>query len=88
MGLGARWLESDAADLVIAGGYDALSEFVAVGFDALGATTGSALAPFRVARDGMALGEGAALVALVRATDAPAPFGYFKDFPRRTTPFT
>jgi 3-oxoacyl-[acyl-carrier-protein] synthase-1/3-oxoacyl-[acyl-carrier-protein] synthase II len=80
MGLGARWLESGAADLVIAGGYDALSVFVAVGFDALGATTASALAPFRVARDGMALGEGAALVALVRAIDAPNPLGYVEGF--------
>ncbi|HVR19996.1 MAG TPA: beta-ketoacyl synthase N-terminal-like domain-containing protein, partial [Polyangiaceae bacterium] len=80
MGLGARWLESGAADLVIAGGYDALSVFVAVGFDALGATTASALAPFRVARDGMALGEGAALVALVRATGATNPLGYVQGF--------
>ncbi|HEX6272031.1 MAG TPA: beta-ketoacyl synthase N-terminal-like domain-containing protein [Polyangiaceae bacterium] len=80
LGLGARWLESDEADLVIAGGYDALSAFVATGFESLGATTGSGLMPFRVGRNGMALGEGAALLALARAADAPSALGYVEGF--------
>jgi 3-oxoacyl-[acyl-carrier-protein] synthase-1/3-oxoacyl-[acyl-carrier-protein] synthase II len=80
VGLGCRYLEERACDLVIAGGYDALSDFVAAGFEALGATTASALAPFRLHRDGMALGEGAALVALVRADDARRAFGYVLGF--------
>ncbi|MGK3991741.1 beta-ketoacyl synthase N-terminal-like domain-containing protein [Sorangium sp. So ce1024] len=66
IGLGLRWLDRDACDLVLAGGYDALSVFVAAGFEALRATTASRPRPFRLGRDGMALGEGAAVVALVR----------------------
>lgn len=66
IGLGLRWLDRDACDLVLAGGYDALSIFVAAGFEALRATTASRSRPFRIGRDGMALGEGAAVVALVR----------------------
>ncbi|MDI1447216.1 beta-ketoacyl synthase N-terminal-like domain-containing protein [Polyangium sp. 6x1] len=66
IGLGLRWLDRGACDVVIAGGYDALSNFVATGFEALRATTASRPRPFRVGRDGMSLGEGAGLVALVR----------------------
>lgn len=69
VGLGCRMLEAGEADLVLAGGYDALSEFIAVGFEALGATTATEPLPFQIARDGMGLGEGAALVALMRAGD-------------------
>lgn len=66
MGLGLRWLDRDACDVVIAGGYDAVSVFVAMGFEALRATTATQSRPFRVGRDGMSLGEGAGLVAFVR----------------------
>jgi len=65
IGVGCRWLQAGHVDLVIAGGYDALDPFVAAGFEALGATTASHPSPFRRDRDGMALGEGAALLALV-----------------------
>jgi 3-oxoacyl-[acyl-carrier-protein] synthase II len=66
IGLGVRWLDRGACDLVIAGGFDALSVFVAAGFEALRATTASMPRPFRRGRDGMCLGEGAGVVALVR----------------------
>ncbi len=69
MGLGLRWIDRGACDLVIAGGYDAVSVFVAMGFEALRATTASQSRPFRVGRDGMSLGEGAGLVAFVRDED-------------------
>ena len=69
IGLGARLLDAGDAELVVAGGYDALCAFLAVGFEALGATTAREPLPFQSARDGMALGEGAALVALVRASE-------------------
>jgi 3-oxoacyl-[acyl-carrier-protein] synthase-1/3-oxoacyl-[acyl-carrier-protein] synthase II len=75
IGLGCRWLEAGHADLVVAGGYDALSSFIASGFEALGATSSGVPQPFREARDGMALGEGAGLVALARQGDAPARLG-------------
>ncbi|MBI4702359.1 MAG: 3-oxoacyl-ACP synthase [Deltaproteobacteria bacterium] len=70
LGLGHRWLQRGACDLVLAGGYDGVSPFVAAGFEALRATTASRPQPFRLGRDGMALGEGAAVVALVRAGEA------------------
>jgi 3-oxoacyl-[acyl-carrier-protein] synthase-1/3-oxoacyl-[acyl-carrier-protein] synthase II len=82
IGLGLRWLQRDACDVVLAGGYDALSVFVAAGFEALRATTASEPRPFRLGRDGMALGEGAGIVALVRAAEvrsAPA-FAYVAGF--------
>jgi 3-oxoacyl-[acyl-carrier-protein] synthase-1/3-oxoacyl-[acyl-carrier-protein] synthase II len=66
IGLAKRWLEEGRCDLVLAGGFDAVSVFVAAGFEVLRATTAELPPrPFRAARDGMALGEGAALVALV-----------------------
>ena len=69
IGLGARWLERDACDVVIAGGFDEVTVFVAAGFEALRATTASPPPrPFRVGRDGMSLGEGAAVVALARTS--------------------
>ncbi len=64
IGIGCRWLELNEADLVIAGGYDAVTTFVAAGFESLGATSGAPPAPFRRDREGMSLGEGAALFAL------------------------
>src|SRR5262249_52086093 len=66
LGLGLRWLEHGACDLVLAGGYDGLGPFVASGFEVLRATTASPSRPFRIGRDGMSLGEGAGVVALVR----------------------
>lgn len=68
IGLAMAWLEADACDLVVAGGYDALTTFVAAGFEALGATTATCPPrPFRLGRDGMSLGEGAGVVLLRRA---------------------
>ncbi|APR81448.1 3-oxoacyl-[acyl-carrier-protein] synthase, KASII [Minicystis rosea] len=69
IGIALRWLERGACDVVLAGGYDGVSEFVAAGFEALRATTASSPRPFRVGRDGMSLGEGAAVLGLVRGDD-------------------
>ncbi len=69
IGLGLRWLSRGACSVVLAGGYDGLSVFVASGFEVLRATTASRPRPFRCGRDGMSLGEGAAIVALVRGDD-------------------
>lgn len=77
IGLATRWLAGGEVDVAIAGGYDALGPFVAAGFEALRATSASAPAPFRVGRDGMALGEGAGVLALVRADDLRGARAHF-----------
>ncbi len=82
LGLGMRWLELDEVDLVIAGGYDAESDWVCAGFDALKATTSSLPRPFRAERDGMALGEGVGLVALMR--EATTSYGFIGGFAATT----
>ena len=64
--IGHAWdlLRSGQADRVLAGGYDALSQLVFAGFDALQALSPTACRPFDARRDGLALGEGAAMLAL------------------------
>ncbi len=67
IGLACRWLEKGVCDVALAGGFDDVTLFVAAGFEALRATTASPPPrPFRVGRDGMSLGEGAAVLALAR----------------------
>jgi 3-oxoacyl-[acyl-carrier-protein] synthase II len=79
IGLGIRCLERGACDLVLAGGFDDVTVFVASGFEALRATTARPPPrPFRLGRDGMVLGEGAAVLALARA--APAARCYVTGF--------
>ncbi|MCA9630028.1 MAG: hypothetical protein KC766_20295 [Myxococcales bacterium] len=65
LGLARELLRDGLAELVIAGGYDAVTPFVAAGFEALGVTTADRPRPFALSRDGLALGEGALLAALV-----------------------
>lgn len=69
-GIARTWLLDDACDVALAGGFDAVGVFVASGFEVLRAT--SAVAgprPFRLKRDGLALGEGAAVMAFARPHD-------------------
>ena len=70
IGLGAEWIRRGEAEVVLAGGYDALSEFVFSGFDALRALSRSVVRPFDLRRDGLALGEGAGFVVLEDAERA------------------
>lgn len=89
IGLGMRWLARDACDLVLAGGYDGVSLFVAAGFEALRATSAGMPRPFRQGRDGMILGEGAGVVALARtgrAHFAVTGFGASADAVHITAP--
>jgi len=57
-------IRSGRYERILTGGYDALSELVFVGFDSLQASTPEKCRPFDGARNGMVLGEGAALLAL------------------------
>lgn len=67
IGLARAWLDDDRCDVALSGGFDAVSVFVAAGFESLRATAGArGPRPFREGRDGLALGEGAAVLALVR----------------------
>jgi 3-oxoacyl-[acyl-carrier-protein] synthase II len=67
---GATLLATGAADLVIAGGYDPVSEYVWAGFNALRLVADGPLRPFTRDRRGMKLGEGYAIVILERLEDA------------------
>ena len=57
-------IRSGQAERVIAGGYDALGEMVFSGFDSLQALSPTVCRPFDAHRDGLALGEGAAVMNL------------------------
>lgn len=59
-----RALRSGAADVAICGGYDTMTEFTFAGFSSLMAMTRSLCRPFDQERDGLVLGEGAAVFVL------------------------
>jgi len=91
IGIGMRWLEAHECDLVIAGGFDAVSVFVASGFEVLRATTSETPPrPFCEGRDGMSLGEGSGLFALARSSSSAraylAGFGASADAVHLTAP--
>src|SRR5205085_7473405 len=64
--IGHAWelLRRGQAQRVLTGGYDGLSQMVFAGFDSLQALSPTQCRPFDAHRDGLALGEGAALLAL------------------------
>ncbi|HKC23270.1 MAG TPA: beta-ketoacyl-[acyl-carrier-protein] synthase family protein [Thermoanaerobaculia bacterium] len=72
VGIGAELIRRGEADRVLAGGADALSEFVFSGFDALRALSPTAARPFDRRRDGLGLGEGAGFVVLEEESAARA----------------
>jgi 3-oxoacyl-[acyl-carrier-protein] synthase II len=63
-------LRSGELDLVIAGGYDTISEYVYGGFNSLRLVADGPLRPFAKDRAGMKLAEGYGIVVLERAADA------------------
>lgn len=68
--LGADMLKAGDADIVVAGGTEALSKFHLNGFNALMILDHAPCRPFDKSREGLNLGEGAAYVVLERQTDA------------------
>ena len=64
--IGHAWdlIRCGQTERVVAGGYDALGELVFSGFDSLQALSPTVCRPFDAGRDGLALGEGAAVVNL------------------------
>jgi len=64
--IGHAWhlLRHGQAERVLTGGYDAISQLVFAGFDSLQALSPTRCRPFDANRDGLALGEGAAMLAL------------------------
>ena len=63
-------LQSGQLDLVLAGGYDTISEYVYGGFNSLRLVAPGPLRPFARGRQGMKLAEGYGIVVLERAEDA------------------
>lgn len=68
--MGAALLRAGRLDLVIAGGYDTISEYVYGGFNSLRLVSPGALRPFTRGRQGMKLAEGYGIVVLERAEEA------------------
>lgn len=68
--LGVTLLQTGQADLVLAGGYDAISEYSWSGFNALRLIAPGPLRPFCRGREGMKVGEGYGIVVLERAASA------------------
>lgn len=64
VGHGWELIRSGQAERVMVGGYDALSQMVFSGFDALQALSPTICRPFDAHRDGLALGEGAGILTL------------------------
>ena len=64
--IGHAWelLRRGGCERVLTGGYDALSQLVFAGFDSLQALSATQCRPFDAHRDGLALGEGAAILTL------------------------
>jgi 3-oxoacyl-[acyl-carrier-protein] synthase II len=58
------WIRDGGTDLMLAGGAESLTPFVLSGFAILQALTPGRMRPFDRRRDGLALGEGAAIVVL------------------------
>jgi 3-oxoacyl-[acyl-carrier-protein] synthase II len=67
--LGVTLLQSGQADVVIAGGYDPVSEYAWAGFNSLRLVSGPPLRPFVKGRCGMKVAEAYAIVILERAAD-------------------
>ncbi len=72
LGHGYQLIRSGRSQMVVAGGYDALCQLVYAGFDSLKALSRTIPKPFDAQRDGLALGEGAAVFVMEERAHAEA----------------
>jgi 3-oxoacyl-[acyl-carrier-protein] synthase II len=72
IGLAWQMVRFGEAERALCGGYDALCELVFAGFDSLQALSPTVCRPFDEHRDGLALGEGAAVFAIETLESAKA----------------
>jgi 3-oxoacyl-[acyl-carrier-protein] synthase II len=72
LGEGLDALRDGEVDVVLAGGSDSLCQLTYAGFNSLRAVDERPCRPFRGDRQGLSLGEGAAVLVLERAADAAA----------------
>jgi len=70
--MGATLLRANEVDVVIAGGYDPISEYSYAGFESLRLIAADAPRPFASDRDGMRVAEGYGVLILERGVDAAA----------------
>lgn len=68
--MAAGWLEEGLAPMVLVAGSDALSLYIHAGFNGLGALSAEGARPFHPERDGLTLGEAAAVMVLEPAERA------------------
>lgn len=68
--LGVTLLQEGQLDLVLAGGYDPISEYAYAGFNSLRLVADGPMLPFARDREGMKIGEAYGVVVLERASDA------------------
>jgi len=67
-----RLMRAGIADAVLVGGIDSLTRMTLQGFHSLGILSSRSCRPFSAERDGINIGEGAALFLMEREGDAPA----------------
>lgn len=72
VGLAFELIRRGHADAFITGGAERICHFVVSGFNSLRATTADAVRPFDARRDGLAIGEGAAMLVVESAAHARA----------------
>jgi 3-oxoacyl-[acyl-carrier-protein] synthase II len=72
VGLALEFIRRGQGDVFIVGGAEAICEFVVSGFNCLRASTGETVRPFDVRRNGLAIGEGAAVLVVEEASHARA----------------
>jgi len=91
IGLAYRRIASGSADVMVAGGVDAVCELAFSGFCALKALTSDRVRPFSRNRTGLALGEGAAFLVLEREGSArrraATPVGVIAGYAARADAF-